>query len=320
MKKLPIFILSAVALAGCSKTEGWSLDGYAPDGIDKVYLQAPARTGSWYDLDTAIVKDGKFTFSLPEANGTIYRLKIGDQSIYLPADSTESLSVSAGGVRSGSTEALLFNTVDSLRGNSRELLRNLDGNYATMAAYYATRINKDYRLLRTVANRFYEEKPDDPRTAKLMSELKGYRSDSTQTAEQTVIFAEEIGYYDVNLMNRNGDMQRLSDIVETTPLVILAYVDFSTESAAAITRILGDARSDGAEIFEVGFADNQHLWANASEGLPWVNVYQSEAADHTHMHQYAITSLPTFFIIKNGEIVERVEDYTTLAEIIRNHK
>jgi len=324
MKKyLPLLLTSAALLTGCSKTEGWSLSGEAPGNIHTVYLQAPTNAGGWYTLDSTTVKNGKYAFSEPRANGQIYAVKLGENTIYVPADSTESLEMTADGRRSGSTEASLFNEVDDVLfagGDGRDMLLALDGNYSSMAAYYATRIVKDRRLLRAVANRYNEERPDDPRTILLKDELAEVMPKPEPSGEQQVIFADEIGYYNVELMDRNGKMQKLSDVVDKNPLVVLAYVDFTSADTPAITRALGDARSAGAEIFEVGFAENQHLWANAAEGLPWPAVYQSEAADRTHINQYAVAGLPTFFIIKNGEIVERINDFTILAENIRKHK
>lgn len=324
MKHLPLFLLaSAALLAGCSKTEGWSLTGEAPDSIPTVYLQAPTNAGGWYTLDSATVKNGKYTFNEPRANSQIYAVKLGENTLYVPADSTEALEMTADGLRSGSPEAELFNKVDeAFRGGGagREMLLALDGNYSTTAAYYATRLVKDRRLLRAVANRYNEERPDDPRTALLKAELAKAMPKPQPSGQQQVIYADEISYYDVELMDRNGEMQKLSDVVNANPIVVLAYVDFTSSETPAITRALGDARSAGAEIFEVGFADNQHLWANASEGLPWHAVYQSEAADRTHINQYAVGVFPTFFIIKNGEIVERLTDHSLLAKTIIKHK
>lgn len=321
MRKFLPILLSAVFITGCSKTDNWTLTGEAPEMVDSVYIQAPARNGSWYDLDTTAVNNGKYAFSLPKANGTIYRLKLGGQIIYIPADSTETIIVSKNGTRSGSENALLFNRVDSLRNDSRELLRTLDGHYASTAAYYATRLNKDFRLLRTIANRFNEERPRDSHTAILLADLKALtpKADSL-TTEQKVIFAEEISYYDIELMDRNGNLQKLSDVVDNNPLTILAYVDFTNDDTPAVTRALGDARSEGAEIYEIGFAENQHLWSNHTEGLPWVCVYQSDAADRTHINQYAVAGFPTFFIFKNGEITDRVNDYKTLTSTLQKYK
>lgn len=320
MKK-SIFALAAVAitLAACSESKGWKLNGTAPEGVETVYVEAPMITGGWYTLDSAKVVDGNYSFALAKANSTIYRAKIGDKTIYLPADSTETLNLTVDGQRSGSPEAQLFNAVDEVMANGgdvREMLEQLNGNYASTAAYYATRLLSDFTLTRTVANRYNEEHPSDPRTAILLAEMKRLNphKSTDQPAQQQVIYAPEIGYFDIELMDREGNMRKLSETVEENQLTILAYVDFANSEAQAITRALGDAQAAGAAIFEVGFEQNQHLWAEATQSLPWVNVYQSEAADDTHMGQYRVNTLPMFFVIQNGEITERITDYKNLPK------
>ncbi|MCM1310169.1 MAG: hypothetical protein NC301_03970 [Bacteroides sp.] len=321
MKKISIAIIaSGLILASCNRKAGWTLSGEAPEGVETVYVQAPTYSGGWYDLDSTSVKDGKYVFNLPEANGTIYRIKLADHTVCIPADSTESLTLTAAGVRGGSFEAELFNRIDSLANDSRAVLIALDGIYSSTAAYYATRLNKDFRLLRTIANRYIEERPEDPRTSILRAELEKKMPKSSDTTTRQVIYAEEISYYDIELMDRNGQNQKLSDCVDSNSIAVLAYVDFTDSNTPSITRALGDAQASGAGIYEIGFAENQHLWANASEGLPWVSVYQSDAANRNHISQYAVSSFPTFFIFKNGEIVERVTDHTKLSETVQKLK
>lgn len=329
MNRLSIAILaSAAALAAaCTSGNRWTLEGTAPEGVDTIYIQAPTTAGGWYTVDSTAVKGGgKYTFRLPRANSEIYRVELGDKSIYVPADSTETITLAANGMRSGSAEALLFNSVDSIVASGADvkaMLRTLDGHYASTAAYYATRLMRNKLLLRTVANRFSEERPADPRTSIVRAELARMtprRTGSTNDGQQPVILANEISYYDIELMDRNGRMQKLSDVVDNNTLALLAYVDFTADNAQAITRALGDASSAGAAIYEIGFSENQFLWASASEGLPWISVYQSDAGSKMHISQYAVGSFPTFFLFRNGEIIERITDHTKLQETVSKHK
>lgn len=326
MNKVLIYLMTgaAVIMAACTRSDGWTLEGTAPDGADTAYILAPTISGGWYKADSTAVENGRYTFSMPRANSEIYRVDLGGKTWYVPADSTETITIDADGRRSGSEEAEMFNAVDAAIASGadvRDILLALDGNYASTAAYYATRTVRNRQLLHTVANRFNEEKPSDPRTAVLLAEVERLLAkNGTKAGQQQVIVADEISYYDIKLMDRDGRMHKLSETVDSNPLVILAYVDFTDDNLQPITRALGDARSAGAAIYEIGFAENQHLWANASEGLPWTAVYQSDAGDKMHISQYAVAGFPTFFILKNGEITERVNDYTKLQEAINRHK
>lgn len=333
MKKLPLYIAAALALCSCSGGEKWSLRGEAPDGLGEettAYLEAPTAMGTWTVTDSVAVIPGKsFTLSGPRAaRGTLMRLRIGQSTVYVPLDSTENLTLAADLSLAGSPEAELISKVSSIINDPagtdtrRALLTALEGNYATTAAYYAARLTGSPRIVRTVANRFNEELPGDPRTAVLLADLRRLspRPAAPDSVMEQVIYAPEIGYFDFELMDRNGRMRKLSETVGANPLTVLAYVDLANSEAPGITRALGDARNAGAEVFEVGFEANQHLWAAATEGLPWVNVYQSEAADDTHMGQYRVVDLPTFFLIKNGEIVERIADPAELVNTVNRYK
>lgn len=322
MKKILHLILASLLLtsAACTNNTGWTLNGSAPAGVDSVYIMAPMLTGGWYALDSAAVNaSGQYRFTLPRANGELFCVKVGNRSFYLTADSTETLTLDSAGIRGGSAEALLFNSVDSALNagaDAKGILRVLDGHYASKAAYYATRRLRDHILLRTVANRYLEEHRNDPLTVVLTSELRAVMPKPQESGEQTVILADEIGYYDVELMDRNGKMQKLSDLVENNPKVVLAYADFTTSDVQRVTLALGEAQTRGAAIYEIGFGENQHQWAAASEGIPWVSVYQSDAADVTHIRQYAVGSFPTYFVITNGVVTGRTSNQAELLEML----
>lgn len=320
MKHSALILLAALTLGldACSKSDSWSLKGTAPAGVDSVFVMAPTLTGGWYALDSAKVDSkGNYSMTLPRANGEIFRVDLGAKSVYLTADSTEALTLDSLGIRGGSVEAELFNAVDSAiaaGADAKEVLRALNGNYASKAAYYATRLMRNRRLLQTVTNRYVEEQPGNPLTAVLTAELQKMLPKAQSSGEQTVLLADEIGYYDVTLMDRNGQMQSLSDLVNANPLVVLAYADFTTPNVQAVTLALGEAQSAGAAIYEIGFGENQHQWAAASEGIPWVSVYQSDAADKTHIRQYAVAEFPTYFVIRNGEVVARASNAEELKK------
>ncbi|MDE6513181.1 MAG: hypothetical protein K2L05_03230, partial [Muribaculaceae bacterium] len=163
MKHSALILLAALTLGlgACSKTDSWSLKGTAPAGVDSVFVMAPTLTGGWYALDSAKVDaKGNYSMTMPRANGEIFRVDLGAKSVYLTADSTEALTLDSLGIRGGSVEAALFNAVDSALAagaDAKELLRALNGNYASKAAYYATRLMRNRRLLQTVTNRYLEE-------------------------------------------------------------------------------------------------------------------------------------------------------------------
>lgn len=329
MKK-PLHLITAAAcislLAACAGHEGWTLNGEASDYVTIVYLEAPSADGSWYVADSVAPTSGRYTFELPRANQTIYRVTAGSTVFYVPADSTETIDIDAAGMRKGSVESGLFNAVDSVvraGGDSRAMLLALNGHWASTAAYYATQLYPDsLTLLRTVTHRHKEEKPAAGRTQALQQRLEKLQKKlkkQSGNAETTVITAPITSYFDIELPDRNNTPQRLSDLVENNPLVILAFADFERPENKSLTMALGEAAEAGAAIYEVGFDANMHLWRNHSDNLPWVNVYQSESAPKNALQSYMVSSLPTLFIISNGTIVERVANPSDLTETIKRY-
>lgn len=334
MKKVIYLSAALLALASCTKKgDEWTLNGELPQDISSVTLEMPAATGGWYVADSvAVDATGRFTVTRPRAKEQMYRLNVGGQYIYVPADSTETISLvmntGGGYVLEGSHEATLFSEVNEIlkapmdSANNRKLLKALENDFGSTAAYYAVlrTEGKNKTMLRAVANAYSNQKPEDPRTAMLLQRLKAVTTPSG-SGETVVIEAPELGYFDIELLNRKGEATALSSVVDAHPLTLLAFVNTAAETAPAVHLAMGEAFTAHPQIgvYEVGFGQNQHQWADATAELPWTNVFQSESASQTHLGQYNIDRIPVFFVIKNGEIVAKVENPADISSNISKH-
>ncbi|MBE6305655.1 MAG: hypothetical protein E7082_07075 [Bacteroidales bacterium] len=321
---------SIIAIVGCNHHGGWTLRGNAPEGTTQVYIESPTDAGSWETIDSVAPQNGEYEFRLPAAKGTIYRVSASNTVYYVPADSTETITLSANGIRQGSQQAALFNQVDSIikSGNPTELFPILEGNFASLAAYYAALTSGNYSVLRTVAQFHSTQLPDSERTRTLLEREKREREkrlkqqreatgNSSQT--QTVIYAPEISYFEIERINPKGEMKKLSDVVESNPIVVLAFSDFERPENSELTMVLNDVYTSGVAIYQVGFDRNSQLWANRAADLPWTCVFQSESDSKAPITSYMVTELPTIFLLVNSEIVERVTDYTTLKATVAKY-
>lgn len=324
--KRHLFLLASVALlASCAREQNpsWTLRGTAPGGTTMVYLEEPTVRGGWQVIDSVTPSGTSYEFSTPAAPGTIYRVSVGSRVTYIPACGTETITLTEDGRRSGSEEAVLFNIVDSTMRASADvydLLKALDGKYATLGAYYATMVNGNPRLIKTVANRFNEERAGEPLTVALLArvnELDRQRIRRDPNADHSVIVAPEIGYYDIELPDAFGTLRKLSDVVDSNPLTILAFADTERPGNSSLTMALGEARQAGAAIYEVGFDRNIHLWADRTGSLPWTNVFFSESTPRTVLSQYLVSELPTIFIISDGTITHRLSDPAKIKSVLK---
>jgi hypothetical protein len=326
-----------VLIEGAGSNAYWSLiDSVNPETNGSFKYQSPTRA----------------------AVGTMLRLRTsGGQMLYFPVDSTESLTVSVSADGShrlqGSQQALYFSAIDSCLHSSyrpglsaqadsllkRSLLSIIEGNYGTTAGYYMLRktidgvplfnpvaSRMDFSALRAVANGFNTQLPDDPRSKLLRDELasvQSARNSARGIAPTTgVVYLPEVSYFEVELPDASGRQRKLSDAIAAHSVVVLNFANIDNEATPALNMILGELygqlHASGLEIFQVGFSDNQNAWQQATARLPWISVFQAPAASTTHLSQYMVNELPATFIIRNGEIVKRITDYSTLKDDVRS--
>lgn len=341
MKKLIYIAAGAALLTGCAGgEEGWSVQGSAP-GASKVYLEAPTKTFGWYVVDS-VAADGSYKFLQPRApQGSIFRLRAGGATAYIPVDSTETLTLNINPdgtyTLSGSEQADLMGAVTSRINQGgddmiRDLTQLLSGHFDSSAAYYVARSGElnprtsrdGLKLLRAVVNTFKNFRPDDPRTPALLADYQELQrrmvAASGITPSAVEIEAPITTYFDITLPDVAGKDRKLSEAVDHNHVVVLAYMDFSADETPAINVRLADLysrfHSQGLEIYEIGFDANRYGWANVAQNLPWINVFQSESASRNHIGQYAVSELPSIFILVNGEIVSRPATLQEAVDIV----
>ena len=101
MNKIAKYIAGAactaiLAMAGGCKEEGFKIEGQISDSDnDKVLLEKVDFSGFWTIVDsTRTDSKGNFKFSQPRQSGPeIFRVSLDNKFIYLPVDSTETLTI-----------------------------------------------------------------------------------------------------------------------------------------------------------------------------------------------------------------------------------
>lgn len=282
----------------------------------------------------------------------IYRLNLDGKMVYFPIDSIETVSVKSNAERfdkdyilSGSASADKMMKVDGLvneavlaKGEAaiatdsllkREVSTLLLENPSDIVAYYI--INKkvgktalfdarnkaDLRVIGAVANAFAQMRPNDPRTAYLKSLYLSNRSVSTNVAPSDTVYIEETPMIDIKLSDYKGEMHSLSELAEQGKVVVLNFTMYGVEESTAfniaLAKIYEKRKAAGLEIFQVAAGGDEFQWKQAAKNLPWITVYNSPVTDAANLMNYNITNLPTTFILnRKGEIVERVDDISTL--------
>lgn len=345
----------ALVLASCADTS-WHVKGKVDGGEGNSIILEASHNGNWYALDsTAIGGNGEFEFAqAPVGYPDIYRLRIGDQSIYFPIDSLETVEVSASAedfayqyTLAGSPAAETMADVDRkiaavVRSKGataaasdsllkRELSGMLIGDASGITAYYI--VNKrvgdkplfdpadkgDLRIIGAVANAFVQNRPHDPRTGYLSSMYLSYRKAISQKTDTLLV--AETPLVDFMLKDENGSPRSLSEIASHGNVVVLNFTIYDAEQSPEYNRLLATLydtyHDEGLDIVQVAIDDDQFDWVKSAKNLPWITLYAPEHERARILMGYNVGNLPMAFVInRRGELMERIDDVTALRGAI----
>ncbi len=358
-KYIYLAIISLTAMCSCTgnqfKVDG-KIEG-ATDSVKLVLEQS--SNGMWFEIDSVNVgKDGSFKVSAeaPEYPN-IYRLRLGEQSILFPIDSLEHITVNSrlsafatDYTLSGSEHAEQVMKIDkeamSLAGAKGtpeqikdfkdRLARQIIVDPAGIVAYYL--IHKygpdtplydppnddDLKIIGAVANSFNTFRPNDPRTQYLVNVLlQGQQRRRSAGEPIDTIQANETAIIDINLDDYNGKKHSLVQVASQHRIVLLNYTMYQGEFSPVFNKLLNDiykANKDaGLEIYQISLDTDNVTWLQAARNLPWITVYDPASVNSINVGNYQVMQVPTTFIIKDGEIVERVEDANKLQAAVARH-
>lgn len=359
MKKYIYFAVLAVAtLCSCTGNQ-FKVDGKVEGATDSVKLVLEyTSNGMWFVVDSVeLGKDGSFAVSAeaPEYPN-IYRLRVGGQSICFPIDSLDHITVNTkyntfatDYTLSGSDHAVQVMKIDKealalvgkatpeqIKAFKDRLAHEIIVDPAGIVAYYV--INKtigdqplfdplddsDLRIIGAVANSFNTFRPNDPRTQYLVNVLlQGQHRRRTAAEPTDTIQANETSIIDFTLEDYNGKKHALSQVAAQHRVVLLNFTMYQGEFSPMFNKLLNDIykahKSAGLEIYQVSLDADNVAWLQAARNLPWITVYDPAGVNSQNVGYYQVYGVPTTFVIKNGEVVERVEDANKLQAAVSRH-
>ncbi len=359
MKKIFLMMLAIAALTACNgnkfRVDG-TIEG-ANDTTTLVLEQS--SNGEWFIIDSIDVdKNGKFSVSAPAPEvPNIYQLRLGNQSICFPIDSLDHLTINAklpniakDYTISGSEhaeqvmkidkEAMQFaggkGTAVQLQAWKDQLAKQIVADPSGIVAYYT--INKyidgkplfdplndnDLRIIGAVANSFNSFRPDDPRTDYLVNLLlDGQRRRRANSALADTVYADVTSLIDIKLQDYDGKDYSLSKVAADNRIVLLDFTAYTTDISPQLNKLLNDIyqsyHNRGLAIYQVSVDQDNVAWRQAAQNLPWITVFDPMSVNSQTVGAYNVTGIPTTFIIKNGEIVERVEDASRLKAAVAKY-
>lgn len=333
----------------------FKIKGEIKDAADMpVVLEKSDFLGQWVPIDsTRTSSSGQFSISRPApAAPEIFRLSLNGKYIYLPVDSTETITVAsslaaygseftlAGSEKAKTLEAFEKDIValpanisaDSLESFKRSVFtKYLRENQGSIVSYYILtktidgkplfQPEKDYKYFAAVATGFKETRPNDPRTALLeQTSLKALKERNRNNGRIMQIEAEEITVLDIDLPDENGTHRKLSDIVgKGKPTVVIFSLLTHPDSPAINVELskLFNAKGGSVNFYQVSIDPDQYAWRDAARNLPWVTVFDADGEYSKAAASYNVSQLPLFFIYSaQGELTDRATSIDELRKKI----
>lgn len=356
--KSVVSLAMVTAMWSCRGGNEWTVDGRIEGAEGSLMIVEASDNGRWYPIDSVRIDSaGKFKIT-HEASGypDIYRLRLGDKTLYFPIDSIETVTVVSRAdafdsdyTLAGTPQAEMLMSVDkkllsvvNTNGVSaiatdtllkRELGGLLLGDPSGIVSYYI--INKriggisifdpsnrnDLRVIGAVANAFNQSRPTDPRTAYLRNlYLSNRTAVRDSSAPVDTVFAREVGVFDIQLHDDKGVLQSLEKVMAKGNVVVLNFTLYSAEKSPEFNRELNKIyekyHANGLEIFQVAVDTDEYQWRQAAANLPWITVLNPSSGTRNLLN-YNVTDLPTSFVInRRGELIKRVDDVNELDSAV----
>lgn len=346
-----------VALGACSGQQGWKVDGTVSGAEGRKLAIEQNVSGSWIVLDSIdVASDGKFVFTADSAAAypDLYRLSLDGRKIYFPVDSLDHITISSTAAdfgsrytMDGSTAARKIAGADSIiyasvNANGLEaaladsslkvqLYNLMSADPEVMTAYYLISRNIDgkplfdvnrskfeYDILRAVATKFMQQRPEDPRTRYLEARVSQEMRRRNPAAYQHEITAQTSGMpADIESVDCQGKTHRLSDYVGKGYPVVLSFAAYSAEQSPAYTMALRGIydkyRSKGLQIYQVSLDGTETDWRRLAQNLPWVSVWGAGIRQGDPLISYNVGAVPmTYIFDAQGTLAERVADWQEL--------
>lgn len=354
----------ATALTACDNN-AFKVEGNVEGGADTTTLVVEyAMNDQWVVADTTVTTgngDFKFAITAPEFPN-VYRLRHGQDVIYFPIDSVESLTINTKVKAFGTDytvtgspqaetmakidkEAIEFATGKRDAAGYEEwkddIARNVivkdQKSLKSILAYYlitkyvgdkplfSPTVPKDLKVIGAVANNYKHFLPNDPRTLLLERIfIEAQREARRANNEGVTMEASEVALIDINLQDKAGQYQSLREVASHGNVVVLNFSLLTADFSPMFNKLLNDTYSkhhaQGVEIYQVCFDDNEADWLRAAANLPWIVVRDPRTTSSLTLRDYNVGGVPTVFIVgRNGELVERVDNFDDLEAAVVRH-
>lgn len=181
--------------------------------------------------------------------------------------------------------------------------------------------SKAYSAVATSYDHYYPESARSKHLHNLaLQSIKIIRSQRVTAMNE--VEAKEIDFIDIELPNLKGDVTKLTEVANGSP-VLVNFTAYQTEWSPSLNLTLGGLyekySANGLKIYQISLDTDVHLWKNIASKLPWTTVHDPQSVYSQIAAIYNVKQLPALFILdKKGRLVKRIEDMKTLEADVRS--
>ncbi len=180
---------------------------------------------------------------------------------------------------------------------------------------------KDFLLFRALATSFDVYMPQYERSENLHNLVLGVIKEERETEEKTKLIKEklanQIGFVDIKLKDKNGYYQELSNFLGNP--IVLNFTMYGAENIQESIFDLQDFyekyKDEGVIVYQVGLDGNRIFWEQSVSNKPWVSVHDVKGY---YTRLYNIQQIPTYFLLdKAGNIKARYSNLDKLEKDLK---
>lgn len=336
-------------VCSCSGHTGWSVEGNIEGAENGTRLALEEYdNGRWLLIDSLTVKNETFNYKSDRAGAYTKLMRVtlpGSGSVYFPIDSADAISIATNAAHfspariSGSANASTFAQIDSTiaaynaigEDLQRALIPYITADTTGIVAYYT--VTKSLgntpifhpgqplgnRVYGAAAQVYATHKPDDPRGAALQTMyFRGRQALGLMPEpEATTVEVPAAGLIDIVRYDWQGTSHSLDSLAAPGKTVLLSFTSYDMPSSADYNHLLNNLytahHSRGLEIYQIAFDQNEATWKEAARNLPWTAVWNAPSDGEAVLVQYNVGAVPVTYIIRNGDIIERVDNPADLS-------
>ena len=337
----------ALLMTACDNNPKFKVEGEVYGGEGKTLILAkPDFAGRWTVLDSVKVgKNGDFSLKYEApASPEIYRLTLGENSIYFPVDSVETVRIETSADKYGNDfklsgtpqaerldafekDVLKYAASDQkdAEGFKRQVYSKyiMDSQGSILSYYVLTKIvgdkplfdaadHDDAKYYAAVATQFEQYRPNDPHGKMVRNAaLNALKQRNTAQGKRKVISAPELKVLDIELPNEKEQNVKLSDLVGKGKPVVVVFAMMNMEESPAFNHQLAQIyqrKGVAVQFYHISFDADQYAWREAARNLPWITVIDPTGTHSNALRDYNVGQLPAFFIYDaGGELRDRAQ-------------